>query len=776
MGLRELNVDLTKEHVALWDATKKFMTEVWRPAAIELDKKADPADVIAEDSILWDVLRQNYELGYHATMFPEEFGGTDLDILSTALVSELWGWAAPDLAVSLGVCTTPYFWAALSPHPDMQALTRAFTADTEAKYTGCWAITEPDHGSDWILFDNEEFGGDAKIAPQVRAVLDGDSYVINGQKAAWVSNGSFAKYAALWVSLDPSKGMGGGGVAVLPLDLPGISRGKPLDKLGQRALNQGEIFFDNVRIPKHMMVAEDPVTFKLISNGQLGLANGWMGLVFAGCGLAALEEALTYAQERVQGGRPIYNHQNVKLKLFDMFASVEAARSLARRTAVYNKALFDQMQPTAVHYAMASKIMSTETAFRVASQAIQIHGGYGLSKEYLIEKIFRDARAALIEDGANETLAIDGADRLRAGRSRWVVQEGSAAGVAPPAGAEAVTWEDIEPMVRPEQGTVHMGVMKVDADACTSCGQCILNCPFRAWEMGDDDVPQLRENYACFSCYNCMVVCPVEAISIEQPYRVDSGFYQSDPCPVPAVPPREAYNAEGEKDQWTEIERLIFERRSVRNFKPDPVPETLINRVIEAGRFAPSSGNCQPWKFIVVTDKALIAEINETCFNICSMMYSTYNNDALVKGLTQVYQQAPQPGIFDPRIVLGGMGSIAAQNAPTLLDAPVVILMACDDRSIGGPQIQAGIAGQNMNLAAMSLGLGFCWVGFTQLVEMNPMLKEKLGLQDPWKINTSLVLGYPAFKQEGVVPREFRPITWFREGGSGPEIEEAPEN
>ncbi|MHC4792653.1 MAG: acyl-CoA dehydrogenase family protein, partial [Planctomycetota bacterium] len=317
MGLRELNIDLTKEHVALWKETRKFVSDVWRPAAIELDKFQDPQQVISTESILWDVYRKTYELGYHTLSFPEEFGGMNQDILGSALVAELMGWAAPDIAISIGVCPIPFTWAMLSPDPEMQELTRKFCADKDGQMTGCWAITEPDHGSDWILFDTEE-GKDAAVAPQVRAILDGDHYVINGQKSAWVSNGTFAKYAALWLSLDLSQGMGGGGVAVIPLELPGISRGAPLNKLGQRALNQGEIFFDNVRIPKNMMIAPDPATFNLISTGQLAVANGGMGLVFAGTALAALEEALEYAKNRVQGGKAIINHQNVKLKLFDM--------------------------------------------------------------------------------------------------------------------------------------------------------------------------------------------------------------------------------------------------------------------------------------------------------------------------------------------------------------------------------------------------------------------------------------------------------------------------
>jgi alkylation response protein AidB-like acyl-CoA dehydrogenase len=199
------------------------------------------------------------------------------------------------------------------------------------------------------------------------------------------------------------------GIAIVPLDLPGVSRGKPLDKLGQRALNQGEIFFDDVRIPKGYVVCQDPATYQVMAGSILAGANAFMGTTFVGVAQAALDEALEYAGQRVQGGRIIFDHQNVKLKLFDMFASVEAARSLSRRVSVYNSVTM----PAALHYSIASKVFATETAFRVASQAIQVFGGYGLSKDFHIEKIFRDARAAMIEDGVNETLALAGADRLR---------------------------------------------------------------------------------------------------------------------------------------------------------------------------------------------------------------------------------------------------------------------------------------------------------------------------------------------------------------------------
>ena len=236
--------------------------------------------------------------------------------------------------------------------------------------------------------------------------------------------------------------------------------------------------------------------------------------------------------------------------------------------------------------------------------------------------------------------------------------------------------------------------------------------------------------------------------------------------------PLEPRDAEENPDQWNAIERAVLNRRSVRNFKDKPVPETLIRRVLEAGRFAPSAGNSQPWKFIVVTDKALIDEMNEGMCGVLSMLYNLYKDDEMVKGLTAGYEAAPAPGTYDPRIILGGMGTVAKRNIPVLLNAPAVILIACDKRCIGGPEINAGICGQNMNLVANSLGIKSCWVGFSQVINNLPPLKEKLGIEHPWRIVTSLVLGYPRFKQEGMVPREFRPITWFREGSDGIEIEE----
>lgn len=401
MGLIDLDYGLTDTQKAVKTATREFCMAVWRPAALQLDKLPDPADVVAPGSVFWDVIRQT-----RAWNQSGEGGGEALDPLSQIIMAEEQAYASVDFAITMSCAGMPFAYTMLSTDETVRDMTRQFTEDLEGKMIGCWAITEPDHGSDWLMDGDTPV--DPKRVPQVRARLDGDDYVVNGQKSAWVSNGTIATHAALFLNLDNGKGEMSNGIATIPLDFPGITRGKPWDKLGQRALNQGEIFFDNVRIPRKYFFATEPEQYRVHWEGLLASANASMGVMFVGVAQAALDEALRYAGERVQGGKIIFEHQGVKMRLFEMFKQVEAARSLARRVALNNV-----LGTPALQYSMASKIFATETAFNVASQAIQIFGGIGLARDSVIEKIFRDARMGMVEDGVNETLALSGAERLR---------------------------------------------------------------------------------------------------------------------------------------------------------------------------------------------------------------------------------------------------------------------------------------------------------------------------------------------------------------------------
>jgi nitroreductase/ferredoxin len=330
----------------------------------------------------------------------------------------------------------------------------------------------------------------------------------------------------------------------------------------------------------------------------------------------------------------------------------------------------------------------------------------------------------------------------------------------------AKTFEELKPIVRPEG--VHVGVMKVDSDKCTNCGLCIENCPFKCLEMDENEVPKMKKQHSCFSCFNCVVACPVDAVSIIETYHVDGGFFDTGSPPIKI--PLEPRDGRGNPSEWNVVEQTILNRRSVRNFKKDPVPDTLLRRVLEAGRFAPSAGNNQPWRFVIVTDKDFINRLEEACQAAWAGMHDMYHNDKAVAEMVASFGEPMQVGLYDPR-VWGGVGCLTRKELSVFLNAPAIIFLACNIKMVG-PEIQAGICGQNMNLAAKSLGLGFCWSGFGTVVNYIPEIKAKLGFDENWMVQSVLCLGYPKFKQEGMVPRHYRPVTWFRPGAGGPEIEE----
>jgi len=327
-------------------------------------------------------------------------------------------------------------------------------------------------------------------------------------------------------------------------------------------------------------------------------------------------------------------------------------------------------------------------------------------------------------------------------------------------------WDELKDIVRPEK--VHTGVMKVDPDSCTSCGLCVDNCPFKCWEMGEDGYPELRDEYVCFTCSNCMVACETDAISIAETYHVTGSFWATEPYHLPVKMPLQPRDKDGNVDEWNTVERIVLERRSVRNFKDEPVPDHLIRRVLEAGRFAPSAGNCQPWQFIVITDKALIAKMDEAVLAMAQGIWAMYKDDELVKTMGPIAESVPYA--FEPRALWGGIGTIVRGELAPSLGAPCVILLAGDARAITGPQLHSGICGQNMNLVANSLGIRACWNGF--LVSGVSAIADKIDLKPNWSVITTMSLGWPAFNQDGMVAREYRPVMWLREGSDAVEIEE----
>ena len=415
----DLEPGLTPEQQAYKEAVHHFAAKVLRPASAALDRLVDPGAVIEAESALWPALHQAWRLGYHRAMLPAELGG--VSAVEQHILLEEMGWGAADLALGIVLAGFPAVVVAQTGNPDLIGeFARPFAEDTAARRIGCWAISEPEHGSDAVLLGTPEFV-DPRLSAESIARRDRDCYVLNGAKAAWVSNGSIATHALMFLSLDPGRGMAGGGVAIVPLHVRGVSRGKPLDKMGQRALNQGEIRFEEVRIPERYMIT-DPTLYAFFLDRTLALASVSMAAVFTGAARAAYEAALAHTKTRVQGGKPLCEHQLVQKRLFDMFARVEACRALSRAALVHNHA----MVPPPTEHAIAAKTFCTEAAFEVVSSALQLFGGGGLEREHPIEKLFRDARASLLEHGSNDVLALVAARRLLERRPGSAVRRGAA--------------------------------------------------------------------------------------------------------------------------------------------------------------------------------------------------------------------------------------------------------------------------------------------------------------------------------------------------------------
>jgi acyl-CoA dehydrogenase len=386
---------------------RRFAATVLRPTGEKMDGMA-PGETIAADSPIWGVIQGAAELGFTVgtlmAMAPEERG---------RLIPIMWeefGWGDGGLTIMLGASSTP--WIVLHA----MGRTDLIEKYPEGTRIGCWGITEPDHGSDTLDAGRQiAYPGSVYGKPNCLARPDGDEIVINGQKSAWVSNGPIANLCILYCAWDDGSGVPGNCTLLVPLDVAGVSRGKVLDKMGQRPLPQGEVFFENVRIPKDHLVAGPGADYERAVYAVLAEANAIMGSIWVGCARAAYEHAFDYAHERRQGGVPIIRHQNVRHRLFHMFRRVEAARALNHRVQLYN----NTAAVPALQGSIASKITSTQTAFEVASDAIQMLGGNGVTREYPVEKLMRDARSAMIEDGCNEMLAIKGGtllmdpDRLR---------------------------------------------------------------------------------------------------------------------------------------------------------------------------------------------------------------------------------------------------------------------------------------------------------------------------------------------------------------------------
>ncbi|GEN54028.1 MULTISPECIES: acyl-CoA dehydrogenase [Halobacillus] len=368
-----MNFDLTKEQEMTRKMVRDFSEDVIAPRAVDIDINSEfPKDIFDEMG----------KLGLLGIPFPEEYGGSGGDTVSYALAVEEIGRVCGSTglsyaaAVSLGASPIYYFG---TEEQKQEFLTPLAKGEGLASF----GLTEPNAGSD--------AGG-----TKTRAELKGDHYIINGEKC-WITNAEYAR--SITVTAVSGKRDDGKNIIsafIVPKDTPGMKITSPYDKMGVRGSNTSEIILEDVKVPKENILGDPEKGFKqflyTLDGGRISIA-----ALAVGIAQASLDRALAYAKERKQFGQPITKFQAIQFKLADMAMEVELARNMVLKAAW----LKDQGRNFTKESAYA-KLFASETAFRSANQAIQIHGGYGYMREYEVERFLRDAKLLEIGEGTSE--------------------------------------------------------------------------------------------------------------------------------------------------------------------------------------------------------------------------------------------------------------------------------------------------------------------------------------------------------------------------------------
>jgi acyl-CoA dehydrogenase len=395
VGLSGFDAALTQEEQALQEGMHRFARDLMRPIGREIDRL--PADqAYLPGSPFWTFIQEAAKLGFGPDAMSDI--APDLAARMEGVGIEEMAWGDAGLAVSAGAGGMPMVMAQASGQQELIGL-------CENKL-GCWCATQPDRGSDGlILYPQERHPGSQANKGNLHATFAGDEITLNGQSSAWVSNGPVAQVALVDTVADYGQGFHDangntfGCNIILPLDLKGISRGKPLEKLGKRPLPQGEIYFDRVRIPRRFAIATRD-DYELKHASAWAHAGTAMSHVATGLARAAFEQALAYVHERKQGGALLARLQLTQYRLGIIGARVEAIRAMARHVAHYTRC-----SPRAHPYFTASgKAFCCSTMMSVVDESLQLFGGVGLTREFPMEKLLRDARAMQIEDGENNIL------------------------------------------------------------------------------------------------------------------------------------------------------------------------------------------------------------------------------------------------------------------------------------------------------------------------------------------------------------------------------------
>ena len=331
-----------------------------------------------------EVLRKLGELGFLGMLLPEEYGGMGLDSLAYLLALEEIAAADASVAVAMSVHNSLPTRMLLTNGSEAQR--RAFLPKmATGEWLGAFALSEPDAGSD-------------AVALRAQAVRDGDDWILEGTKA-WVTNGNCAQVIIAMARTDtPADRKGARGISafIITPDLPGFRVSKKEQKMGLRASPTVQLSFDQMRVPGDRLLGEAGQGFvyamQSLEAGRLGIAAQAVGIA-----RAAVEASIAYARERRQFGQPLTAFQAIQFKLADMATRLHAARTMLHATA----AAKDRGESVGPHAAM-SKLLASETAMWITTQAIQVHGGYGYVTDYPVERLFRDAKITEIYEGASE--------------------------------------------------------------------------------------------------------------------------------------------------------------------------------------------------------------------------------------------------------------------------------------------------------------------------------------------------------------------------------------
>ncbi|USZ67744.1 acyl-CoA dehydrogenase family protein [Halorussus salilacus] len=363
-------MNLSDEQRAIRDVVREFAVEEIRPRAEETDREGRfPEDV-------WDGLA---DLDLTGMTVPEEYGGLDVERLTYSVVNEEVAYGMLSVATALSVhCLAT---SCIAEFGDDDQRERWLPDMVEGRPVGAFALSEPQAGSN-----------PAEMTTEARR--EGDEYVIDGKKQ-WITNGDRAGVVVLFAKTDREDPRSVTQF-VVPKDADGLEVGKKEDKMGLRASDTTSLVFDDVRIPAENRLTEEgqglSAAFHILTGGRIGIASQSVGLA-----QSALDEAVAYAHEREQFDRPIADIQTIRHKVADMKTQLEAARLLTR-----DAARRDDRGENVEMAASMAKYFASEAAVDIANEAVQIHGGYGYTTDFDVERLYRDSKILPIYEGTSE--------------------------------------------------------------------------------------------------------------------------------------------------------------------------------------------------------------------------------------------------------------------------------------------------------------------------------------------------------------------------------------